>query len=51
MVGNLSDPGDRNFTLRFAVLEQNPGTVTYRVSAGVLGSVTRIFAQPSNLIR
>lgn len=38
--------GDRVFTIRFTVLQQTPGTLTYRASAGLLGSLTPIFSRP-----
>ena len=55
IIGTLRDDGtegdatanDRLFTLRFSVFEQNPLTLTYRVSAAVQGKVTRIFSAPA----
>ncbi|HTF45410.1 MAG TPA: choice-of-anchor X domain-containing protein, partial [Terriglobales bacterium] len=38
--------GDRIFSIRFAVLQEQPGSLTYRVSAGVLGSLIWVFSNP-----
>jgi hypothetical protein len=54
IVGPMSDDGtegdsvagDRVFTIRFTVFEDKPGSLTYHVSAGVLGSLNRIFSSP-----
>lgn len=57
IVGTLVDDGtsgdatatDRVFSLRFSVYEEQPGPLIFRVSAGVQGSLTRIFSTPTTL--
>lgn len=42
-------PGDNTYTLQISLFQQTPGTLTYRVSAGFQGSLTRPFSAPISL--
>ncbi len=54
IVGDLHDDGlsgddvasDGVFTLRLAIFERSPGSITFRVSAAIKGKVLRIFSSP-----
>jgi hypothetical protein len=54
VVGSLHDDGqngdatagDGTYTLQFTMYQQTAGTLTYRVSGGFLGSLTRAFSAP-----
>jgi len=55
LVGDLRDDGlagdeavnDGTYSLQFTVLEERPGPLTYRVSAGVRGKLLRVFSTPA----
>lgn len=53
-IGTLHDDGlqsdavanDGNYTLRFTIYEQQPGVLTYRVAANVVGQGTTLYSSP-----